>query len=109
VTNSLIMAIETSAPLPAPDGHPERSPQVIDELLADGSMVLFHLQLRTLMTLNPTAALVWEYCDGHHSEAAIIGELQSLFPEAAAIADSVGGVLRDLRAREMLRPPPAQP
>lgn len=96
----------TDAPLPE---RPQRDPRVIDELLADGSMVLFHTATRTLLTLNPTAALVWECCDGEHTETAIVSEVEMLFPDARAIADSVGGVLRDLRAREMLRPVPLQP
>lgn len=87
---------------------PRKDPRVIDELLADGSMVLFHTATRTLLTLNPTAALVWECCDGQHSEAAIVSEVATIFPDALALADSVGGVLRDLRTREMLRPAPVE-
>jgi hypothetical protein len=89
--------------------RPQRDPRVIDELLADGSMVLFHTVTRTLLTLNPTAALVWECCDGEHTETTIVSEVEAIFPDGQAIADSVGGVLRDLRAREMLRPVPIQP
>ena len=86
--------------------HPHRDPRVIDELLADGSMVLFHTVTRTLLTLNPTAALVWECCDGEHTEAAIVSEVEAIFPGGHGIVDSVGAVLRDLRAREMLRVTP---
>jgi len=86
---------------------PERDPRVLDELLADGSLVLFHTVSRQLMTLNPTAALVWEYCDGHHTEEAIVAEVRAVFPQARTIADDVTAVLHDLRAREMLRPPAA--
>lgn len=90
--------------LPAPHS-PERDPRVLDELLADGSMVLFHTGSRTLMTLNPTAALVWEYCDGQHTEEAIVAEVGAVFPDTPTIAADVATVLHDLRAREMLRPP----
>lgn len=72
-------------------------------------MVLFHTASRTLMTLNPTAALVWEYCDGTHDEAAIVAEVRQVFPQAPTLDEDVAAVLRDLRAREMLRPPPAVP
>lgn len=89
--------------------RPARDLRVIDELLADGSMVLFHTVTRTLLTLNPTAALVWECCDGEHTEDAIVSEVQAVFPEAHAVGDSVGAVLRDLRMREMLRPAPVEP
>lgn len=86
---------------------PERDPRVLDELLADGSMVLYHTASRKLMTLNPTAALVWEYCDGRHSLEQITDEVRAVFPAVATIAGDVAGVLSDLRAREMLRLPQA--
>ena len=86
---------------------PQRDPRVLDELLADGSMVLFHTLSRKLMTLNPTAALVWECCDGEHTEEAIAAEVQAVFPQATGVADDVAAVLGDLRAREMLRLPAA--
>jgi len=80
---------------------------VLDELLADGSMVLYHTASRKLMTLNPTAALVWEYCDGEHTIEQITSEVRAVFPAVSTIADDVAGVLNDLRAREMLRLPQA--
>jgi hypothetical protein len=89
------------------DTAPERDPRVLDELLADGSMVLYHTASRKLMTLNPTAALVWEYCDGQHSLEQITDEVRAVFPAAPTIADDVVNVLNDLRAREMLRLPQA--
>ena len=82
---------------------------MLDELLADGSMVLFHTVSRTLMTLNPTAALVWEYCDGHHAAETIVSEVRTVFPEVPTIADDVAAVMRDLRARGMLRLPADTP
>lgn len=90
-----------------PDAPPARDPRVLDELLADGSMVLYHTASRKLMTLNPTAALVWEYCDGQHTIEQITAEVRGVFPTVSTIADDVAGVLNDLRAREMLRLPPA--
>jgi hypothetical protein len=91
----------------APGLPPERDPRVLGELLADGSMVLYHTASRKLMTLNPTAALVWEYCDGLHTVAAITDEVRAVFPTVSTIATDVEGVLHDLRAREMLRLPQA--
>lgn len=82
--------------------HPTKDALVRDELLADGSMVLFHPQTRQLVTLNRTAALVWEYCDGQHSEAAIADELLSVFPDATTVADDVAAVLAELREGGML-------
>lgn len=91
-------------PSPPP---PERDDRVLDEALADGSLVLFHMATRELLTLNPTAALVWELCDGQHDEATIVAEVQDVFPDVPAIATDVQTILIDLRSRSMLRPTPA--
>lgn len=88
-------------PTPPP---PTRDPRVLDELLADGSLVLFHTGTRVLMTLNPTAALVWEYCDGRHDEATIVAEVEAVFPAAGPLAADVQTILIDLRSRGMLQP-----
>lgn len=87
--------------------RPERDPLVIDEALNDGSLVLYHTGSRFVTTLNPTAALVWELCDGQHTEAAIVAEMQSIFPHAPSIESDVTEIIADLRSRGLLRPVPA--
>jgi hypothetical protein len=79
--------------------RPRKAGAVQDELLADGSMVLYHTGKRELLTLNPTAALIWECCDGEHSVAAIAAEMREIFPGNAAIETDVLHVLRDLIER----------
>jgi len=54
--------------------------RVHDEMLADGSLVLYNGCRQQVLTLNPTAALVWEYCDGEHSVDAIVDEIAGVFP-----------------------------
>lgn len=66
-------------------------------------MILFHTASRVLMTLNPTAALVWDSCDGEHDEPAIVATLESLFPQAGSLTADVRAILSDLRSRGMLR------
>ena len=85
-----------------PYKRPIKNAQVRDELLADGSMVLYHSGTRELMTLNPTAALVWECCDGGHDEAAIAAEVREAFPDVATIEHDVAALLHDLSTRGML-------
>lgn len=92
--------------VPEPTPLPVRDPRVLDELLADGSLVLFHTATRVLMTLNPTAALVWEYCDGVHDEAAIVDQVHAVFPQAGSLAADIETILVDLRSRGMLRATP---
>ena len=82
--------------------HPVKDRHVRDELLADGRMVLFHPTTRRVVTLNPVAALVWECCDGHHSERAIVDEVSSVFTDAAGVQDDVRAVLKDLREKGLL-------
>lgn len=88
---------------------PERDARVLDELLADGSLILFHTGTRVLMTLNPTAALVWELCDGRHDPPALIAEVQAVFPDITTVDADVHTILTDLRTRGMLRPPHVEP
>ena len=83
--------------------RPTKAPRVLDELLADGSMILFHAPSRQLVTLNPTAALVWEHCDGAHTPAMIAAELSALFPGVESVADDVRSILRQLQERSVLR------
>lgn len=91
----------------SPNEHLRKDERVLDELLADGSMVLFHGASRKLVTLNSTAALVWEYCDGAHTEAEIVDEVRMVFPHITTIARDVTAVLADLRAERMLAIPDA--
>lgn len=88
---------------PAPwGGCPRKDPAVHDELLHDGSMVLYHTGHRQVLTLNPTAALVWECCDGAHDPAALAAEVRDVFPDAPAPERDVRALLDQLRAGGML-------
>lgn len=82
--------------------HPVKDRHVRDELLPDGRMVLFHPTTRRVVTLNPVAALVWECCDGHHSEGAIVGEVSSVFSDTARVEEDVRAVLKDLHEKGLL-------
>ncbi len=82
--------------------HPRKAEDVTDELLADGSMMLFHAGRQELLTLNGTAALVWECCDGGHNFAAIVAEVQEVFPDVPSIPDDVRVALAQLKTHGML-------
>ncbi len=86
----------------ASDERPRKSDCVRDELLADGSMVLYHTCRQELMTLNPTAALIWECCDGAHSIAMIVAELRDVFPDAPDPQADLLALMRDLLDRAMI-------
>ncbi len=86
----------------ASDERPRKNDCVRDELLADGSIVLYHTCRKQLITLNPTAALVWECCDGAHSIAMIADELRDVFPDAPNPQADLLAVLRDLLDQAMI-------
>jgi len=87
----------------APNARPMKDASVRDELLADGGMILYHTTANLLTTLNPTAALVWEYCDGRHDFAMIAAEIRDIFPDVPTMEEDVATILRDLQARGLLR------
>jgi len=82
--------------------RPTKAAGVLDELLADGSMVLFSPVGQQIVTLNPTAALIWECCDGAHTVAAIADEVRDVFPDASAVEREIGALLSELRAKGMV-------
>ncbi|MHB8645824.1 MAG: PqqD family protein [Thermomicrobiales bacterium] len=82
--------------------RPIKAAGVLDELLADGTMVLFSPAGQQIITLNPTAALIWECCDGAHTVAAIVEEVREVFPDASAVERETGALLEDLRAKGMV-------
>ena len=54
------------------------------------------------MTLNLTAAIVWEHCDGTHNLPAIAAAVGDLFPGVPTVLHDVAAILGDLRMRGLL-------
>jgi hypothetical protein len=65
-------------------------------------MVLFSPQSQQIITLTPTATLVWECCNGAHSVAAIAAEVRDVFPDALTVGREIGTLLGELRAKGMV-------
>jgi peroxiredoxin/uncharacterized membrane protein YphA (DoxX/SURF4 family) len=63
--------------------RPLKNPDVEDELLPDAGMVLYNRATAKVLTLNATAAFVWESCDGQRTVASLVEEVRELFPAAA--------------------------
>jgi hypothetical protein len=82
--------------------RPRKNDCVVEEMLADGSMVLYHSCLQQILTLNPTAALIWECCDGAHSLVMIAQELREVFPAVSGIDDDVLATVLDFIERGMV-------
>lgn len=89
-------ATSHSTPAASGEERPQKAACVTDELLPDGSMVLYHTCARRLVTLNPTAALIWECCDGAHDPAAIAAEVREVFPDALNVEADILATLGTL-------------
>lgn len=90
---------------PRVEARPRKGLCVLDELLDDGSMVLFHVARRELMTLNPTGAFVWELCDGAHTRPSLEAELRAVFPDITSVGEDVKAILEELDNHGMLTVP----
>jgi len=64
--------------------HPKarQNDLVVQELFDE--LVVYDLQRNQVHSLNPTAALVWQQCDGHTSPAQLAGRLQPHLKPAQA-------------------------
>ena len=82
--------------------RPQKAGCVRDEPLADGGMVLYQTCTQQLMTLNPTAALIWECCDGTLSIPRIVAEVREVFPDTPQVEDDVLRLLQELLANGMI-------
>ena len=91
-----------------PDARPVKRDGVDDALMLDGTAVLYSWRSDEAMTLNPTAALIWEYCDGEHTVRAMVAELLDVFPDRETAEAGVSQVLDSLLRGGMIvaAPPP---
>ena len=83
---------------------PVKAECVEDELMSDGTIVLYNGCANQVLTLNGTASLIWEYCDGEHDAAAIARVLKDLFPDSKAAATDVRRLLDSLLSSGMILP-----
>ena len=87
------------------DAKPVKASCVEDEMLPDGGLVLYNGCRKQVITLNATAALVWECCDGEHDTEAMIAEVREVFPAAAGADRDVREVLETLAEAGMIAHP----
>jgi peroxiredoxin len=86
----------------SPDLVPVRLDGVEDELLSDGSMVIYNPGRQRVLTLNGTAALIWECCDGEQSVASIITEVREVFPSTPGVERDVRELVSTLRQEGLI-------
>lgn len=82
---------------------PERVP-VITENKIENELVLFDPRSDAAHVLNPTAALVWYFCDGTLSPTGIAEEVAKLFEEAPpTLSDDVTKTIKEFMAAGIVR------
>lgn len=59
------------------ESFPARNPQVVHRRLADGEVVLLHLETGSYHELNPVAGAIWELLDGERGASEIATELRT--------------------------------
>jgi hypothetical protein len=64
-----------------PTYKPKRKDDVLAEEM-DGRVVLYNAIATTVLALNPTAALIWQLCNGQDTVAEITAALIEAYPDA---------------------------
>ena len=83
--------------------HPQRRADVLNEVQADGSGLLYDPRTRLGIALSGTAVEVWLACDGTRSPDALAAELASCYDAPLAVVRrDVVALLADLTARGLL-------
>lgn len=86
------------------DWVPEIEPDLAVERL-DAQLVVYQPGERMLTVLNPSAALVWERCDGTRTVAELVDEIASEVGVGAGdIEADVVAFLQEARSRGLVRP-----
>jgi hypothetical protein len=85
------------------DFFPQRSESVLDRVVGDNEIVLFDPRTNKLHSLNPTASLIWRYCDGRHTISMLAALLSQSYAVPADRAESdVGHLIENMRAEGLL-------
>lgn len=82
---------------------PARNPDVVHSRLAEGEVVLLHLESGEYHELNPTGAVIWDLLDGERTASEIAAELQQRVDDPPQDLDGVvEHYLDELRRRDLL-------
>ena len=77
--------------------------------VVEGEVIALDREAGLIHQLNPTAAYIWERCDGETSVAQIAAQLAQAFAIAPEIAlRDVGATARQLEAKHLLELLPAE-
>jgi hypothetical protein len=78
--------------------RPIRRSGLSSKLLPDNFLVIVDDSTESAVTLNQTAAAVWEFCDGEHTADDIVNELIRLLGTSAGaeLSSGVAAVIEEL-------------
>ena len=85
--------------------NPKRHPGIETKILPDGHAVLMSEKTNWAYTLNPLAAIVWEFCDGTNSLSDIVQHIKGMKEEIQLPDDlehEVAEVVDDLTESDVL-------
>jgi len=68
----------------------------------DGEILLYHAVELTATYMNPSAAIIWQLCDGQHTVQMIVDELMQHFPDTADLSHDVNSALHDFLTRNLV-------
>ncbi len=68
----------------------------------DGEMLLYSPTEVTTTYMNPSAVLIWKFCDGRHSVQTIVDDLTEYFPDALGLSQDVISTLEDFYTRKLV-------
>ena len=93
-TSNLFNVMADLIPAPVPDVKVET---------IEGELLLYHPRNTRAVYLNPTAAVIWEFCDGRRRVREIIALIEECYPEARDnLAQDVFSTLAQLRDNGVL-------
>lgn len=84
------------------DHHPQKADGLAMHAM-DDQFVVYEASTDTIHYLNPSAALVLEFCDGDHSLSDIAAVVQETYGLDCAPLGEVDGCLVDLRKTGLIR------
>jgi len=84
------------------DASPVRTEGLEINVMHDG-VVVYQRSCNQVHYLNPTAALVLEFCDGRHTPAELVRIVGETYGLAEVPQAEVMECLRDLREKELVR------
>ena len=88
---------------------PVRRQAIVSEALPDGSGLLFDAGTATAYPINESAVRIWELCDGAHSVAAIVDDVESRYAmDRSTVESDALKLLDEFVERQLLEQPPAE-